>query len=126
MCPSGKENAADALSRLPLHDTVPQSNIADAYCYHIIKDITPSTFTTREIEEASAKDVELRALRISVQEGLQFKCEQKYQKVFTELSTIGMIVMRGRRIIMPSCLRKQTLLLAHEGHQGMVRTKQRD
>ena len=108
-----------------MKETVPLINIADTYCYYIIKDITPSAFTTREIEEASAKDIELKALQKSVQEGLQFKCEGKYQKVFSELSTTGMIVVRGRRIIMPLSLRTQTLLLAHEGHQGMVRTKQR-
>ena len=34
------------------------------------------------------------------------------------------IVLRGRRIVMPGSLRKQTLQLAHEGHQGIVKTKQ--
>ena len=33
--------------------------------------------------------------------------------------------MRGPRIIIPSKLRKQTLNLAHEGHQGIVKTKAR-
>jgi len=33
--------------------------------------------------------------------------------------------MRGTRIVMPQSLWKQTIMLAHEGHQGMVRTKAR-
>ena len=33
--------------------------------------------------------------------------------------------MRGTGIVMPQSLRKQTIMLAHEGHQGMVRTKAR-
>jgi hypothetical protein len=34
------------------------------------------------------------------------------------------LLLRGTRIVMPKCLRHQTLSLAHEGHQGIVRTKQ--
>ena len=37
----------------------------------------------------------------------------------------GNIVMRGDRIVMPESVWKHTLRLAHEGHQGMVRTKTR-
>ena len=33
--------------------------------------------------------------------------------------------MRGNRIVMPESLWKQSILVAHEGHQGMVRTKAR-
>ena len=33
--------------------------------------------------------------------------------------------MRGARVVMPQSLWKQTIMLAHEGYQGMVRTKAR-
>ena len=39
-----------------------------------------------------------------------------------ELSNVGSIVLRGTRIIVPSALREH---FAHEGHQGIVKTKQR-
>ena len=119
----GKENPADALSRLPLPNDKCGTNIADAYCYSVLKDATPCALQTSEIEEASAE--ELRTLRKHIQEGLKYKCDKEYQRIFHELSTMGMLVMRGRRILMPSSLRKRTLQLAHEGHQGIVRTKQR-
>ena len=35
------------------------------------------------------------------------------------------MVLRGTRIIIPQILRKRTLELAHEGHQGIVKTKSR-
>ena len=33
--------------------------------------------------------------------------------------------MRGGRIVMPESLWNRTVLLAHEGHQGVTRTKSR-
>ena len=42
-----------------------------------------------------------------------------------ELWIIGQIVMRGNRIILPEKLWEHTVKLAHEGHQGIVRTKSR-
>ncbi|XP_024117578.2 uncharacterized protein K02A2.6-like [Oryzias melastigma] len=53
------------------------------------------------------------------------KCDHAYQTVKTELCTMGNIVLRGSRIVMPLAARRQTLMLAHEGHQGIVKTKQR-
>ena len=34
------------------------------------------------------------------------------------------IILRGTRIVIPSGLRKRAMELAHEGHQGLVKTKQ--
>ena len=41
-----------------------------------------------------------------------------------ELCAIGQLVLRGSRIVMPRKLRPQALALAHEGHLGIVGTKQ--
>ena len=35
------------------------------------------------------------------------------------------LVFRGERIVAPTELRRRLFSLAHEGHQGMIRTKQR-
>ncbi len=34
------------------------------------------------------------------------------------------IVLRGSRIVIPSSLRNRAISIAHEGHQGLVKTKQ--
>ena len=49
---------------------------------------------------------------------------QPFSRVRDELSTCEGLLLRGTRIVMPKCLCRQTLSLAHEGHQGIVRTKQ--
>ena len=38
---------------------------------------------------------------------------------------VGRLVMRGMRIVIPVSLRKRVLKIAHEGHQGIVKTKDR-
>ena len=49
---------------------------------------------------------------------------QEYKNVFHELTTVDGIVLRGDRIIEPAKLRQKMIEIAHEGHQGQVRTKQ--
>ena len=43
---------------------------------------------------------------------------------FAELTIVDKIVMRGDCIVVPERLRMRMLEIAHEGHQGQVRTKQ--
>ena len=51
------------------------------------------------------------------------KCKQ-YMAVAGELCVIGQLVLRGTRIVIPKKLQPRTLALAHEGHLGVVGTKQ--
>ena len=48
-----------------------------------------------------------------------------YLCVKDELSVLGKLVLRGTRIVIPKALRGEVLLLAHEGHQGIVQMKAR-
>ena len=50
-----------------------------------------------------------------------------FSKIKEELTVndTGDLILRRNRIVIPKALRKQTLALAHEGHQGIVKTKQK-
>ena len=48
-----------------------------------------------------------------------------YLCVRNELCMLGKLVLRGTRIVIPEALRGEVLLLAHEGHQGIVKMKAR-
>ena len=48
-----------------------------------------------------------------------------YRSVRFELSEYDGLVLRGERIIVPVALRDSAVKLAHEGHQGICKTKQR-
>ena len=46
-----------------------------------------------------------------------------YRLLRDEITVVGRLVMRGMRIVSPVSLRKRVLELAHEGHQGILKTK---
>ena len=119
----GKTNAADALSRLPLPD-VPKCNCTEDYVYFIAKCATPVALTTREIEQQSGIDEEMCKVRKAVRTG-NWNEVPDFKHVKDEICNVGCLLLRGQRIIIPKCLRKQILDLAHEGHQGIVKCKSR-
>ena len=68
-------------------------------------------------------DEELIEVRRAIVTG-QFEKSKQYMAVAGELCVIGQLVLRGTRIVIPQKLRPRTLALAHEGHLGVVGTKQ--
>ena len=84
---------------------------------------TPNALTTREIERESAVDEELVKVRKAVETGNFNDCKA-YAPIANEICVIGQFVLRGVRIVMPSKLRARCVALAHEGHLGIVGTKQ--
>ena len=123
----GKQNIADALSRLVAinKSEFKERNVAEEFVRFCAQEGTPKALTTQEIEKEAKVDTELSEVRNCLQ---QAKWNQSvmsaYYPVKNELSVIGYLVMRGRRIIIPKTLQAKCLQLAHEGHLGIVGTKQ--
>ena len=47
-----------------------------------------------------------------------------FANVRNELTSVdGNIFLRGNRIVIPDALQKRVIELAHEGHQGLVKTR---
>ena len=53
------------------------------------------------------------------------KAPKPYVMVRNELTFIGQVILRGTIIVIPTVLRQRVVELAHEGHQGMVKMKER-
>ena len=53
------------------------------------------------------------------------QCSKSYLLVCNELTFVGHVILRGRRIVVPQSLRKRVVSLAYEGHRGVVKTKER-
>lgn len=119
----GRTNAADALSRLPLKYEA-KRNLGEEYVYFVAKMATPKALTTEEIEERSACDEILCKVRKAIRTGNWSELPE-YKFIKDELSSIGKLILRGRRIMIPEVLKEQVLAVAHEGHQGIVKCKQR-
>ena len=122
----GTDNIADSLSRLISESKIQVENSAEMefHIHHIAAEATPRALTTREIEQASSKDFELTTIRDCILSDRWENCPKAYKGCRFELSTCGMLVLRGTRLVVPSQLRQRVLELAHEGHQGVVKTKQ--
>jgi len=121
----GKDNIADALSRLTTESGDHKSkHEAEEYVKFVATNATPIALTIEEIETESEKDEELMELRRDLMQNPE-RCDQKYRHVSSELCVCGSLVLRGTRIVIPETLRPRVLEIAHEGHLGVVATKQR-
>ena len=122
----GKMNVADVLSRLSSVTSSPSGNgEVEDYVMSLTQSAVPRTMSSREIEKASKVDSELQVLRQAIASGDFSGCDTAYRAIKDELTTIGYIVLRQSRIIIPEKLRGEVLTLAHQGHQGEVKTKAR-
>jgi len=120
----GKFNIADSLSRLTSKSESHQHG-ADEYIHFVVTNAVPQALTVSEIEAESEKDSEIAALRECLLMGEPDRCGMAYKPCVQELCVSGSLVLRGSRIIVPAKLRPRILSLAHEGHMGVVATKQR-
>ena len=123
----GKDNAADVLSRLLVGSTQDEDNQeTEDFAYSVASAAVPAALLPKQVETASANDPTLQIVRKAVTTGGWTQLSGTiYKAVKDELWVVGQVVMRGTRIVMPQSLWKQTIMLAHEGHQGMVRTQAR-
>ena len=124
----GRQNIADPLSRHMADESPGQGNLgklAEDYVRFVAMTATPAALTTQEVEKASKDDEELSAVRECIRSGNWDKCPyKKYCAVAGELCSIGYLILRGSRIVLPQKLRPTAVTLAHEGYLGIVGTKQ--
>ena len=122
----GISNIADYLSRNPmslreLHD---HEDIAERYINQICSFALPDAIKRDEFVKASSEDMVLQSVRQWLN-GSRPGNIGHYNSIRNELSvTTDGLVLRGNRLCVPQVLQAQIIKLAHQGHQGMVRTKQ--
>ena len=115
----GPKNIADPLSRLvsSMENGSKRSSQAEEYVRFVAVSATLSAMTTREVEEASATDEELSAVRQCISgkpwDQLVYK---RYLPCSGELCAIGKLILRGTRNVIPKKLRPRVLSIAHEDH----------
>lgn len=103
-------------------------NRDDEYVRMVATNVTPRAMTIGEIERASAEDEELLEIRKCWRTGDWSTAQSPYKLLRDEISVIGRIEMRVMRIVLLLCLRGRVLELvrvSHEGHQRIVKTKDR-
>ncbi|XP_064653221.1 uncharacterized protein K02A2.6-like [Lineus longissimus] len=120
---------ADALSRLPLEDTTGFDIEDEAICLKFEDDT--ACVTLAEITTATNEDKTLqKAIRYTVN-GWPDKLDAVDKAVYglfrfrKELSVYKQNLLRGDRVVVPKALTARIIEIAHQCHQGIVRTKQR-
>ena len=123
---AGPTNIANALSRLPIASNDNAVNTcATEDSVHLVTQLkAPCAILIQDIETASANDNEQRIIRRCIQTNDWKYLPHIFMPVRHELTVIGQVVLRVTRIVPPSCYRDRNRMLAHEGHQGIVKTKE--
>ena len=120
-----RENIADALSRPVRQEPTKAGRRDDEYVRAVALQSVPVAMNIQEIEKASAEDSELQVVRKCLVSGDWAPVPKHYLSVRTDLNYIGHVVLRGTRIVIPAALRGRVAELAHEGHPGIVKMKER-
>ncbi|PFX17338.1 Uncharacterized protein K02A2.6 [Stylophora pistillata] len=122
---ASRDNIADALSRLTTLQASEKCRYDDEHVRMVALKAVLVAIKIQKIESASAEDEELQAVHNCLVGGNWEKGPRSFLMVRNELTFIGQVILRGTRIVIPKVLRLRVLELAHEGHQGIVKMKER-
>jgi hypothetical protein len=94
-------------------------------CY-VAQNAVPKAMTIAEIQEASEKDKTICKNREGIEKNKWTKEGElkPYFIVRKDLTVHESIILKGRKLVIPRKLRQRILQLAHESHQGVLKTKQ--
>ena len=137
----GSQNPSDFLSRHSgNNEDDKQGALADEYVNFLAGAAVPKAMTLDEIQEVTTNDATLQCvaelIRTQAWDSLdnhlqQFqnadKAELKLFKQVKDELTVNNetnIILRDSRIVVPTVLRHKAISIAHESHQGLVKTKQ--
>ena len=98
----------------------------DGYVNFVTNNAVPPAVTLQGVKDATAADETLHHLArvIATQKWHEAgKDVSQYQQIKQELSVSNGVILRGTHIIVPEKLRGRMIMLAHSGHQGIVKTK---
>lgn len=125
---------ADTLSRSPLSSTCTKMDTqSDVACYvaSVVGAIPASQSKIDEMKIATASDANLQSVIKFIHAGWPEHISKvpvsirAYVQVKAELSEHNGLVLRGCRIVVPQSMREEILTKIHEGHQGLVKCRER-
>ncbi len=122
----GAENPADYLSRYSENQPITtQEKLTEEYVNFVSRYAVPKAMTIKEIKDATNTDRTLQAVRAAIRTNhWDVDLARPFKNVKDELTVNSdNIVLRGTRIVIPSALQQRAVDLAHDAHQGLVKTK---
>ena len=128
----GKSNISDYMSRHPLpymectKQKLSTSKEIIQCVNYILQNDFPHSISIEEMKQAVKEDSAMQKLSQCMKGGQMGSAKDinGYKNVFQELTLVDELIMRGERMVVPEKLQKRMIQMAHEGHQGVVQTKQ--
>jgi hypothetical protein len=123
----GHLSAADILSRSPGAESYEHDyESTEQFVCYVAQNAVPRAMTIAEIQEASEKDNTICKIRECIEKTKWTKEGElkPYFIVRKDLTVHESIILKGRKLVIPRKLRQRILQLAHESHQGVLKTKQ--
>ena len=132
------ENPADYMSRYMVERTRPNAEDsrsakeAEQYVNVIENHAIPKAMSAEEVKKATLEDNTLKKVIENLQKGrwneharsVDTDTMKTFKKLRSELSvTRGGLLLKGTKMVVPTKLQERVVELAHQGHQGMVKTK---
>ena len=142
----GKDNPADYMSRHPERDLTRAthhhrlSQQAETYINFIMAAAVPKAMTLEEIQTYTSKNATLQKvlellksnqwytinhLQQAANPAIDIDALKSFAAVHGELtvSDDGSVILRDNRLVIPAALQGKAIAPAHQGHQGIVKTK---
>ncbi len=132
----GACNPADFMSGHPWEPSAnEEQKLTEQYVNFLTTRAVPKAMNLQEIIEETNQDETLQTVKKLIQSGKWYEIGRtitvenledlkSLAKVKTELTvTLQGLVLRGSRVVIPFKLQNRVVTLAHEGHQGMSKTK---
>ena len=101
-----------------------ETKIAEDYIAFVASHTIPKSMTTAEVKDATEKDAILQELMQAIQTGHWSGKLEPFRRFKEELSVYDGLVFRGARLVIPEELQHKVIAIAHQSHQGIVKTKQ--
>ncbi len=128
----GKFNQADFLSRHPKSRELPPGGKSwinkqtEGVCVNALQAYEADGMTRDVVRKAMAKDETMQKLMQAINSQRWHTTDDRitpYKKIKEELCTVDGLILRGDRLVIPESLHQKAVDIAHNGHQGIVKTK---
>ena len=130
----GSKNPTDYMSRNPtnISGTHRHQKMAEQYVNFIAPSSIPRAMKIEDVKQATENDDMMQRVIALCRNGRWFQIQKtdvammrEYYNVRDELTvTDDNILLRGKNVVIPASLINQVVALAHEVHQGIVKTKE--
>jgi len=136
----GKDIPADYMSRNP-DIGYATDMVAENYVRFLVNHSPPLALTLEQVQEETTADITLGAVRKAIQSGKWYealkvpevdindlkvleKCAHELSVIEDPQSSEKFVILKDNLLVIPKSLQKSVVCLAHEGHQGITKTKQ--